>query len=391
MGPRRVRAYLEWTVPHPRVSLAAAALACATACAAPAGRSPDAATWQLDSVPFVDIGARDDDTLAILGRPHSATLLPDSLVVVGDYQLRELRVFDLAGKVVRTIGRSGEGPGEFRTVSGVHRCGDSLHVYDTRVSLYLVFDSDGGYVRQYRATGPDRFPMQTPFAAACNRSGQFIKHSYWRLQPEGPATVRPSVVLWLSAADGTGVVDLGDFPGPDLHVLPGYGNTGLLPMGRVTLVAIGSDRAYVGTADSSTIHTYRLDGTLLSTITAPFEARAATDADREWFKYLDTLGREQTWKRMEARLWSEARFPERLPAYTALLVDAEDRLWVRSFPRDSSSVVRWVAVDAAGRFQGSVDLPAALEVTEIGPQYILGLVGDPASEVRRVRGYRLRR
>jgi hypothetical protein len=374
----------------PRVSLAAAALVFAAACgASPDQPRDDAATWQLDSTPFVDIGGRHDDTLVMLARPHSAALLHDSLVVVGDYGIPELRVFNLAGDFVRAIGRAGEGPGEFRGVFKLHHCGDSLHVYDSRAQTYLVFGADGGFARQYRATGPDRLLVVIPFAAACNRNGQFIKHSYWRAQSEVPTTMRPDVVLWLAAAEGAVTADLGDFPGPDLHVH--RGNSRPVPMGRETLIAIGADRAYVGTADSAVIHTYRLDGTLLSTINVPYEARPATEPDREWFKRVDTLGREASWVRTQRAFWAEVSFPERIPSYTALLVDADDLLWVRGYPADSSLQVRWTAMSATGQVIGSADLPANLEVTEIGSDHVLGLQGDPVSGLRRIRGFRLHR
>lgn len=48
-----------------------------------------------------------------LARPVSIDLLPDGQLAVLDNQLKQIRLYDTDGSLVRSMGRGGEGPGEF--------------------------------------------------------------------------------------------------------------------------------------------------------------------------------------------------------------------------------------------------------------------------------------
>lgn len=59
-----------------------------------------------------------------------------------------IKVFDQSGNFVKTIGRKGGGPGEFRGVAKVHITrGDSIHVYDANLSRHSIFGPDFKLVR----------------------------------------------------------------------------------------------------------------------------------------------------------------------------------------------------------------------------------------------------
>ncbi|MGH7552954.1 MAG: 6-bladed beta-propeller, partial [Longimicrobiales bacterium] len=73
----------------------------------------------------------------------------DGRVYVLDRQLNELRIFDRAGGLLRSTGRSGHGPGEFDNAFGLEwlPAGDSLLVVDGRGGRYNIFDKEGNFVR----------------------------------------------------------------------------------------------------------------------------------------------------------------------------------------------------------------------------------------------------
>ena len=71
----------------------------------------DEPEWRVDSVA--------GRVAAELYRLRSAAVLPDGRVVVGHAAGRELLLFDAIGVLVRTIGRAGSGPGEFRAIASV--------------------------------------------------------------------------------------------------------------------------------------------------------------------------------------------------------------------------------------------------------------------------------
>ena len=60
-----------------------------------------------------------DDTCEAFGRVMSLAVDGDGLIYVADSQASDIRVFSPRGECVRTIGRSGEGPGEFSLLAGI--------------------------------------------------------------------------------------------------------------------------------------------------------------------------------------------------------------------------------------------------------------------------------
>jgi hypothetical protein len=84
-------------------------------------------------------------------------------------------------------------------------------------------------------------------------------------------------------------------------------------------------------------------------------------------------------------------FPPTLPAYTALIVDSEDLVWVRAFPRGTGGTAPWSVFASSGALIAEVAVPRHLEVFEIGRDYLLGRYLDPAEAIPEVRLYRLDR
>lgn len=73
-------------------------------------------------------------------------LIGDSIVAVASTHSLDLRLFDHQGRFLRSWGRKGDGPGEFRvisTVGGVHIARDSIWVVDPYLSRVSVFSVEG--------------------------------------------------------------------------------------------------------------------------------------------------------------------------------------------------------------------------------------------------------
>ena len=74
----------------------------------------------------------------------------------------------------------------------------------------------------------------------------------------------------------------------------GGGSSMEQPLGKTPVVAIGATRFYIGTADSTFIEVFALDGTPLAPIRWQGGSLATTDADIERYRLLDTLGDTQS-------------------------------------------------------------------------------------------------
>lgn len=359
------------------------------ACADREAASSSLASWRVEAMPALAISGDDSLGAPLIGNAEGVTQLPDGGVLVADRGLFALRWFDATGALVRSLGREGKGPDEFEYIARLHRCGDSVFVNEiTKAEPWLVYSLDGTMVRDFAFDSPQGVPT---YRTTCNATGAFL-HMGWERRtgaPPEPGRARGTVPFWLSDATGRATAPLGELPGSErLVTLRGSRPH---PLGREPLLALGRTRAYVATADSFTIRTFGLDGAPLASIIDEPGDLGTTDDDIARYKYRDTLGVTDARKANAEREWATFTFPPTVPAYDAMLVDVLDHLWVRRTPRAIGAPARWHVFDPDGTRVAVVNLPDALEVHEIGTDYILGIRLDASSGAQVVERYSLQR
>ena len=102
----------------------------------------------LSDEPTFLVGDNEDKEEQWFSRVIGLARLSDGSVAVTDDYSGEVRVFDRTGAHLRTMGRMGEGPGEFRSPWIMWALpGDTLWVGDYRPMRYLVFSPDGEWSR----------------------------------------------------------------------------------------------------------------------------------------------------------------------------------------------------------------------------------------------------
>lgn len=350
-------------------------------------------TWRIDPAPLLVI-SDDLGTSAIpVETPIAAFMTPTGEVVVVDAGYHGLRYFSADGAFLRQVGREGDGPGEFRTISRAHRCGDRLVIESPYQKVHHSHDLASGIrLRSYEPSAPPGERSFHTIAAACGPDGRFIRAGYWDPQSDlqRPQAMRLPVPYWVTDSLDTPAVELGMLPGPDLWML-GRGSSGPLALGKWPVVAMGADRIYIGTGDSLYVEVYSRDGEPLGLVGRSWGDTSATPDDVTRYKYLDTLAKPNREDTIAMRSWEMQEWPTSIPAYTALHVDRDDNLWIRSFPRSVENLVRWVVFSPAGVEIGSVDLPSTLEVFDIGTDWVLGIETRLEDGGQQVRMYRLRR
>jgi hypothetical protein len=105
---------------------------------------------QLTKVDSVQFGTSDRDLTQITDlAPHGGRLF------VLDGMRKTVAVFDAAGRLERTIGRAGHGPGEFVDPTAIAFAGDTLWVADPASGNRLsAFEPDGRFVTERRFSTP---------------------------------------------------------------------------------------------------------------------------------------------------------------------------------------------------------------------------------------------
>ena len=110
--------------------------------------------WRVLEEPAVDIGVLDGDPVYQLFDARDAARLASGEIVIANRGTQELRFYDAAGRFLRSAGREGEGPGEFRSLVSVAVVEDSIFAYDIRLNRISVFESTGRFVRSFRLESP---------------------------------------------------------------------------------------------------------------------------------------------------------------------------------------------------------------------------------------------
>ena len=111
----------------------------------------------------------------VLHRPVGLAYVPqrEQLYVV-DGGAHCIRVFDLHGSIVRTVGRRGTGPGEFNYPSHIDRAGDRLLVADSGNFRVQILDLDGGCLQTIGQKGNGAGDFALPKGVAFDRTGRIL-------------------------------------------------------------------------------------------------------------------------------------------------------------------------------------------------------------------------
>jgi hypothetical protein len=308
--------------------------------------------FRIAETPTLDLGGRREDAAAELDTHYleqTAARLSDGRYVVKDRDV--IRVFGSDGKYLSSIGRRGEGPGEFQYLRGV--CvgsGDTILAYGDR-PVAAVFTPSGSLARTFSP------PDGSAVWAGCGVDRSLLAVS----NPSEDAASPPylNAKLSLITADGANFGDLGVFPAGSM----------VTHAPAVASVVALEDHVFVGDGRASEVRSYRWDGSPLRILrwTGP----PAQLTDDVLTKLIDSSIPTNAADRAEriARGVQRARAsgPAAFPAYLTLLADPTGRLWIQDYSLGRGLYgeypARWTVLDASGRPLGRVALPKLSNAT----------------------------
>jgi hypothetical protein len=345
--------------------------------------------WRLSVEPTVVIGVADGPEEYQLFQANQALRLATGEILVVNGGTSQLRFYDSAGVFLRSVGREGEGPGEYAMIGGVARSGeDSLIVSDFGNDRLAMLDVRGQFGRTFKM-------QPAPGAGHGFLVGPFDDRSL--LAQANPVTAydppqggsRGSVVYSRYDPAGEVVDTLRTRPGSEMYggELDGRPMVSGMPFGRRGIVAVGGDRWIYGSSDAWEIEVYSMQGDLLRLIRLATPNRAITDEIAEAYRTRLLEGSSRIPESL--RRWrANMPLPETMPAYMSFLVDDLGNLWVREYTQ-STEPQSWVVFDTVGRFLGHVDLPTESGwPTHIGADFVLGTWNDEM-DVEHVKLYEL--
>lgn len=330
-------------------------------------------TWGIDSIPLTLIKGSTSDP--VVGYARDATRLVSGTVVVADQYSANIRFFGADGQPIRSVGRRGEGPGEFGDPYLVKQCGsaDTLFVWDFTRRKIVVMDTVGEFAREYRLD-------PAPQSLTCSPSRWFGAIGLpTGMGPPSDDGVRGSSAIWVSDFSGKVESRLGQVP---------FGENRAL--GKLTRIAAGTETLYVGTADSAWVDSYPLAGGEKGGLRIGAAPRAPTP--EEYASAIEeaiSVTRSREGRRRQRTIYEAVPMPATLPPYRDLLVDEEGLLWATVSPPGSpETVLEVVGRGLSPRIR--VTIHGAFHVFEVGREYVLGAL-TTADGVQDVVVYRLLR
>ena len=352
------------------------------------------AGWEIDSSALIEIGVEAGDAPYELDRVFHAIRRPDGTILVGNSGSGEIRVFDVAGRFLRAIGRRGNGPGEFGEFSTVRvlRAPDgSLVAYDGGNLRVHHFDSSGTYQRTVRIEstadglraffqdlfGDGSWLMLALQPELRNEPGTYLRSAqqFVRFSAEG----KPLHVLRRVEGRTRFVNKVGEivhFP--------------FLPFTAEPLAGAGREHVYISAGGAPALEARDLNGTLVRVSRLGLDlARTAEVWDRYKESSLASMDSTQR-PRYEHFYGLNHPLPEHVPAFQTLMVDAESHAWLERYRLPWETESRWEVIDAEGRWLGQVAAPARLRLLQIGRDFVLGRHSDSLG-VERVRVHALHR
>ncbi len=350
---------------------------------------------ELAAEPTLSIGQLSGPDELLFGRIQSARRDAAGNLVVADVQAHEIRIFDTEGRHLQSLGREGEGPGEFKSLHGAWPVTDGgIVAADLILDRITQFDGEGIPVATATLAetdnlrgiftiglaGPDMVlsrasPRSVLTAEALsgsiedmmdamvggeeNRRLLFVRHRFDGTLVDTVAEGRDA--LRASVSRGTGV---------EVEV-----RTFTVPFSPRS-VAAGSPNGVVVTDGAAYgIQVFGEDGSprLIARIDEALPVR--TDAHLEryvrgYYSSSDERGIQEVMER-----YSQAPLPDSLPGYTEVLFAEEGEVWAQRYglPHEST---RWDVFAPDGVYLGRVAVPASFRIEEVSRGQALGVATD---------------
>lgn len=316
--------------------------------------------------------------------------LPTGEVAVGDRRQPIIRVFDRNGRMARSIGRDGEGPGEFRSVHGLFLAADTLIAYDWQLRRLTWFAPDGAVLRTGRLE-------PTPTDGSVDLADRLPDGQWLVTTPHTPrfdhghGVYRDTVRVGLLPASATGKVRwLVSLPGMTFYShMPNQDNTkwqvGFLPVSANTLAKVGDHKVLVGDNSQASLAVWSSSGTPLAPIPLrlppPGSLRRyrAEGRDRALSEARSAAGREY------ANATYDIARP--LPLYQSFLPGVGGELWLQLFGEDPRGPTPYLVLASNGQVTAQYAFPPRSRVLRVEPQGILVVIED-ADGIQRLAAFK---
>lgn len=337
------------------------------------------ATWTVDPKPILDIRGLGPSGSVNFNSPAGAMRLSNGSILLADRSAFAVRLFDAKGKLVKTTGRKGQGPNEFRSLGWGGPCGaDTLIVWDSGANLATLIGANGDIATQIRipADSGVHEPMGGGFACAKDGRIAYPSAPIGRSKTSEPDHLVQLVSVIVVDRGGHRLTQVDSLIGIEARSINRNGTQ--QPLSRSALAVSVGDQIVFGSSDTTALSVMRPNGSI-TTMDLPIRRRAPTREEYEVAARALVNGYPTARADLFLKMMLAFPLPDRLPAYMALFSDPAGMVWAQLSPTGSKPV-ELVAYRLDGRPAGRVVLPYAATIHEIGREYILASYSDEDDE-----------
>ena len=354
---------------------------------------PGAPVWRISPVPLVTVGEAGDVEFLRIG---TIQLRGDGSFLVGNGDPPELRFFNAQGALQRTLGRTGDGPGEFRGLGWAGILGDSTVAYDYNHRRLTIFSPDGTVLPTPPLPPSGRIGLAVSGRLRC---GSWFASQIEALgRPGQSGLTRDSIhVAILSSGLERITHELGPFPAVTSVVISsGQGQAarmavGIALFGASTLWGIADSLIYTMDTATPELVFWGCDGRRRHSITVPLPERPVpADVVQRLKERAASLARSEVSRSLAEARFASINLPKRLPRVRGILWGPQGELWLEQYEADPRASSTWVVLDLRGRTLATLRSPDGFRFKSVTRDRVAGVYTDEDG-VESVRVYRLSR
>jgi hypothetical protein len=287
----------------------------------------------------LSIGVADGAEEYVLGEIADVALGKDGSIFVFDRQVPIVRHYDASGKFIRSIGRGGSGPGEYRSASGIATMPDGR---------LLVWDTGNWRINVYSANGDVLTQWTTPSGMSGGGTAQFSRAIF--VDTAGTITTRKTVfemrnpdnrpTIWVRfRPDGTPADTIHEPPAPQLGKLTARADrvstSAPVPFAPIRYVAISPLGYLVAGYPNRYAFEIHQPGRAVVSVRRDVKPEPVSRSER-------AEGRKGIEERMRQTdpnwTWNGPGIPENKPAYYGLIVGLDGRIWISLSPETGPKI-----------------------------------------------------
>lgn len=282
-----------------------------------------------------------DGTDALIAEPWSIAVDSRGDIFQTDWKVNAIQEWDRGGKFVRSIGRKGQGPGEFEVPIEIAIRNDTLLAYASNESRVSLWHTDGRLIREWRVD------------FCCGDAPMFGSGStaLIRIVTHHDGSDRDAAIQF--RLDGTIVDTTLLLPQPAPHVWHNKRGEFPIPFWPYREGTFNSRGGYIsGDANSYTLTIGRAGSDTARLIELPGSRTRVDDA------YVDSVFASYARSPMLAGIPKRSDIPGVQPYFTKLYADEHDNIWIQR-PDGRGQLGGFDVIDANGTFLGTVAAPRA--------------------------------